>query len=87
MLLKAIGRIRTPYQSLSECPGSAAEADGTSTIEILADYADGLDGVESATHLVLLYWLGGADRTRLRSVTRIDGRLRGVFSNRSPARH
>jgi len=45
-----------------------------------------LEGTESATHLVLLYWLGEADRTQLRSVTRIDKRLGGVFANRSPAR-
>lgn len=86
MLLQAIGRIRTPYRSVLECPGSAVEADGISTIDIFPSYADGLDSVEAATHLVLLYWLGEADRTRLRSATRIDGRVRGVFANRSPAR-
>jgi len=42
MLLKPIGRIRTPYHSLPECPGSAPLADGTSTIEIFANFADGL---------------------------------------------
>ena len=86
MFLNAIGKIRTPYQSLLECPGSSPEARGISTIELFADYVDGLDGIESATHLLLLYWLGEADRTRLRCATRIDGRVRGVFANRSPAR-
>jgi len=74
MLLKPIGRIRTPYHSLPECPGSAPLADGTSTIEIFANFADGLEG------------LGEADRTQLRSLTRIDKRVGGVFANRSPAR-
>ncbi len=86
MLLKAIGNIRTPHRTLLECSGSAVEADGISRIEIFADYADGLDSVEAATHLILLYWLGEADRTRLRSPTRIDGRSWGVFANGSPAR-
>jgi tRNA (adenine37-N6)-methyltransferase len=72
MLLEAVGRIRTPYRSLAECPGSAAEAVGTSTIEIYPSYADALDGIEAATHLILMYWLGQADRTRLRSATRVD---------------
>jgi tRNA-Thr(GGU) m(6)t(6)A37 methyltransferase TsaA len=86
MFLKPIGRIRTPYGSLAECPGSAAEAVGTSTIEIYPSYAEALDGIEATTHLILMYWLGQADRTRLRSATRVDGRVRGAFANRAPAR-
>jgi tRNA-Thr(GGU) m(6)t(6)A37 methyltransferase TsaA len=86
MELWPIGSIRTPYRRLGDCPPNLDRAGDPVTIELYPEYADGLSGVEAASHLIVLYWLGAAHRDRQRAVSRADGRVRGVFANRSPAR-
>jgi tRNA-Thr(GGU) m(6)t(6)A37 methyltransferase TsaA len=86
MELRPIGSIRTPYRRLGDCPANLGSAGDPVTIELYPEYADGLSSVEAASHLIVLYWLDAAHRDRLRAVSRADGRVRGVFANRSPAR-
>jgi tRNA (adenine37-N6)-methyltransferase len=86
MKLRPIGSIRTPYRRLGDCPANLDIAGDPATIELYPEYADGLSSVEAASHLIVLYWLGAAYRETLRAVSRIDGRVRGVFATRSPAR-
>jgi tRNA-Thr(GGU) m(6)t(6)A37 methyltransferase TsaA len=81
-----IGRIRTPWTDRDNCPKNARESDAICTIEVDPRWAPALRGVETCTHLVVLYWM---DRSRRDLVIQVPGHYgvgRGTFGLRSPAR-
>jgi tRNA-Thr(GGU) m(6)t(6)A37 methyltransferase TsaA len=81
-----IGRIRTPWRTLAECPKNGGEAEAVCTIELDARYAPGLKDVETCTHLIVLYWMGEAPRDLIVQQPRHYAEPHGVFALRSPAR-
>jgi len=81
-----IGRIRTPWTRREDCPKNPRESDAACTIELDARWADGLKGVETCSHLIVLYWMDQARRDLVLQVPRHYGEQRGTFALRSPAR-
>ncbi|TMJ01229.1 MAG: tRNA (N6-threonylcarbamoyladenosine(37)-N6)-methyltransferase TrmO [Alphaproteobacteria bacterium] len=80
-----IGRIRTPWTARSDCPRNARGSDSACTIELDPRYAAALEGVETCTHLVVLYFMHQARRDLVVQVSRHSGR-HGTFALRSPVR-
>ena len=66
--------------------------DAPPKIDIHADFADALLGVDGFSHLMVLYWFNENDAPEKRNVLRIHPRrdknnpLTGVFGTRSPLR-
>jgi tRNA-Thr(GGU) m(6)t(6)A37 methyltransferase TsaA len=81
-----IGAIRTPWKRREECPKNARESDAVCTIEVDPRFAAGLRGVDSCSHLLLLYWMDRSRRDLVLQAPRHYGDLHGTFSLRSPAR-
>jgi tRNA-Thr(GGU) m(6)t(6)A37 methyltransferase TsaA len=81
-----IGRIRTPWTDRDNCPKNARESDAICTIEVDPRWAPALRGVETCTHLVVLYWMDKSRRDLVIQVPRHYGFGRGTFALRSPAR-
>jgi tRNA-Thr(GGU) m(6)t(6)A37 methyltransferase TsaA len=81
-----IGRIRTPWRSREDCPKNARESDVPCTIEVAARFAPALAGLESCSHVVVLYWMDRARRDLAVQVPRHYGVGRGTFALRTPAR-
>jgi tRNA-Thr(GGU) m(6)t(6)A37 methyltransferase TsaA len=81
-----IGRIRTPWTHREQCPKNARGSDAVCTIEVDPRFAAGLQGVESCSHLVVLYWMDKSRRDLLLQVPHSYDDLHGTFSLRSPAR-
>jgi tRNA-Thr(GGU) m(6)t(6)A37 methyltransferase TsaA len=84
-----IGRIRTPWKERKDCPKNAREArdSGTvCTIEVDPRWTKALTGVETCSHLIVLYWMDGARRDLVFQVPAHYGTGRGTFSLRSPVR-
>jgi tRNA-Thr(GGU) m(6)t(6)A37 methyltransferase TsaA len=81
-----IGRIATPWRSRRECPKNSAESDAVCMIELDARYVDGLKDLDSASHVIVLYWIDRAPRNLVLQTPRHYGDTRGVFALRSPAR-
>ena len=81
-----IGRIRTPWTRREDCPKNAREAKALCTIELDPRWTNGLKGVESCTHIVVLYWMDKSRRDLILQVPRHYGEQRGTFALRSPAR-
>ena len=81
-----IGRIQTPWTRREECPKNARESDAVCTIEVAEPYVAALNGVESCTHLLVLYWMDKSRRDLVLQVPRHYGEQRGTFALRSPAR-
>jgi tRNA-Thr(GGU) m(6)t(6)A37 methyltransferase TsaA len=81
-----IGRIRTPWTRREQCPKNARESDAACTIEVDPRFAAGLLGVESCSHLLVLYWMDRSRRDLVLQAPRHYSDLCGTFSLRSPAR-
>ncbi len=81
-----IGRIRTPWKRRDECPKNARESDIVCKVELEPRWAQGLRGLETATHVILLYWMGRARRDLVVQSPRHYAEQRGTFALRSPAR-
>jgi tRNA-Thr(GGU) m(6)t(6)A37 methyltransferase TsaA len=84
-----IGRIHTPWKARKGCPKNAREARESGvvcTIEVDPRWAQALAGVETCSHLIVLYWM---DRARRDLVIQRPGHYdtgRATFSLRSPVR-
>ena len=83
-----IGRIHTPWRERRDCPKNARESDAVCTIEVDPRWAAALKGVETCSHLVVLYWM---DKARRDLVVQVPGHYgnapgRGTFALRSPVR-
>jgi formylmethanofuran dehydrogenase subunit E len=82
--LKAIGEIRSPFKERCHCPpqGKCEPCE----IIIFKDYVKGLDGIESFTHLHVVYWLHEFHEPHLTETTPWDSKPYGLFATRSPNR-
>jgi tRNA-Thr(GGU) m(6)t(6)A37 methyltransferase TsaA len=81
-----IGSIRTPWTKREDCPKNARESQALCTIAFDPRFAAGLKGIESCSHLVVLYWMDKSRRDLVLQVPRHYGKQRGTFALRSPAR-
>ncbi len=81
-----IGRIHTPWKRREDCPKNARGSDAVCTIEFDPRWADGLMGVETCSHIYVLYWMDKSRRDLVVQVPRHLGVARGTFALRSPAR-
>ena len=86
MQLRIIGHIRTPYQCVDDIPAQPFRSRAEGRAEILPHYAEGLDGLEDFSHLILLYLFHRVRETKLSKCTGPEGAVRGIFSTRDPAR-
>jgi len=81
-----IGRIRTPWRRREDCPKNARGSDAVCTVELDPRWAQALKGLETATHVILLYWMDQARRDLVLQSPRHYAEQRGTFALRSPAR-
>jgi tRNA-Thr(GGU) m(6)t(6)A37 methyltransferase TsaA len=81
-----IGRIRTPWRRREDCPKNGRESDAVCTVELDVRWAQGLAGLETVSHVLLLYWMDQARRDLLVQSPRHYNERRGTFALRSPAR-
>ena len=85
--LKSIGRITTPYHSISECPNNIQPNNGPICEIILDDvYQQGLLSLNRGDHILILYWLEGAKRDELIQSWDEETPTKGIFALRSPHR-
>jgi tRNA-Thr(GGU) m(6)t(6)A37 methyltransferase TsaA len=81
-----IGRIHTPWTRREDCPKNGREVEAVCTIEPNPRWAAALDGVETCSHLIVLYWMDKAQRDLVVQIPRHYGKGRGTFALRSPVR-
>jgi tRNA-Thr(GGU) m(6)t(6)A37 methyltransferase TsaA len=81
-----IGRVHTPWTRREDCPKNARESNAVCTIEVDPRWREALSGVETCTHLLVLYWMDRARRDLVLQVPRHLGETRGTFALRSPVR-
>jgi tRNA-Thr(GGU) m(6)t(6)A37 methyltransferase TsaA len=84
-----IGRIQTPWKRREDCPKNSRESlesGAICTIEVDPRYVAALKDVETATHLLVLYWMHEARRDLVLQAPRHYDAQRGTFALRSPVR-
>jgi tRNA-Thr(GGU) m(6)t(6)A37 methyltransferase TsaA len=81
-----IGRIHTPWKRRDDCPKNPRESDAVCTIVVDPRWMAGLSGLETVTHIVVLYWMDRARRDLVLQAPRHYVERRGTFALRSPVR-
>jgi tRNA-Thr(GGU) m(6)t(6)A37 methyltransferase TsaA len=81
-----IGRIHTPWSRREDCPKNGLETEAVCTIELDSRWLAGLRGLETSSHVVVLYWMDRARRDLVLQAPRHYGEQRGTFALRSPVR-
>ena len=84
--LRPIGWIKTPYQTLRDCPRNVDPAGPVCELLISEDYAQGATCLTAGQEILVLYWFEQADRDVLLQAHRKTGKERGVFALRTPNR-
>lgn len=87
MVLRVVGRIRTPFREGAGTPIQSVYApDAEGTVVVEEPFAAALDDVDGFERLWLLYWMDRVAPFRPRVVPYRDTRERGLFATRSPCR-
>jgi tRNA-Thr(GGU) m(6)t(6)A37 methyltransferase TsaA len=87
LTLTPIGRLRTPWQTTSECPRNGRRGDQPlCSVEVDPEFIPGLKDLEGYTHLILLYWLNQAAPPEMVFTPPNDTEPRGMFATRTPRR-
>jgi len=82
-----IGIAHSPFTTLEDMPIQPAGAAGVAgTVEVLPEYAEGLQDVNGFSHIILIYHFHRSKGFKLRVVPFLDSEARGVFATRAPSR-
>jgi tRNA-Thr(GGU) m(6)t(6)A37 methyltransferase TsaA len=85
--LQAIATLRTPFRDRAGMPIQPSGAAGIrGTVEVLPEFAPGLQDIEGFSHIILIYYLHRQQKSQLSVVPFLDTQPRGIFATRSPAR-
>ncbi|MBN1173034.1 MAG: tRNA (N6-threonylcarbamoyladenosine(37)-N6)-methyltransferase TrmO [Micromonosporaceae bacterium] len=82
MELRVIGLIRTPYPGIADCPGQPWTRLAESTIEIVPEYLEAVDGLTAPMRLYVLWWAHLANRDLRRRRPTADASPLGVLASR-----
>jgi tRNA-Thr(GGU) m(6)t(6)A37 methyltransferase TsaA len=85
--MQPIGHARTPYTDTKSIPkGLGAEHHVEGTLELLPEFAPGLQDIEGFSHLIILWAFDRSEGFDLVFTPPSDDRPHGVFATRSPRR-
>ena len=84
--LEFIGRIKTPYKSLEDCPRNIEPGGPLCELILNKDMKGGVSGLNPGQKILVLYWFDDVDRSRCQQVSRKKGKKTGVFALRTPHR-
>jgi tRNA-Thr(GGU) m(6)t(6)A37 methyltransferase TsaA len=85
--LRPIGHVRSPHATRDEVPkGLGAKHTAEGTIEILPEYAEGLQDIDGFSHLHVIWVFHQSEGWQLVGTNPTDGLEHGVFATRSPRR-
>ena len=82
--VRPIGVIHSPYKTKEETPRQGGK--DVCEIEVFSEYEDGLQDIETFSHLHLFYWLHQSSEHTLSVRTPWEETPHGLFATRSPNR-
>ena len=82
-----IGVIHSPYMAKEACPiQGRADPEGAGRVEVFPEYEQGLETIETFTHIILFYIFDRAGKVILSRPTFLDDSNHGIFASRHPCR-
>lgn len=85
--IEQIGIIHSPYKTKDECPiQGCLKPEGKGKVELFPEFEDGLETIETFSHIMLFYVLDRAGEVILSRPTFLDESPHGVFASRHPCR-
>ncbi len=84
--LRSIGVIHSPFTDKKQTPIQPSRSQSLGAVEVFPQFADGLEGVEGFSHLILLYLFDRSEGFSLRVQPFLDDRTHGIFATRYPYR-
>jgi tRNA-Thr(GGU) m(6)t(6)A37 methyltransferase TsaA len=87
LTLVPIGVIHSPYTTKEACPIQGRYAENAKgQVEVFPAYAEGLQDIETFSHIYLLYQFDRAGAIELVRPTFLDDEAHGIFASRHPCR-
>lgn len=87
MNFKPIGIVHSPFKEAIGVPIQPKAAKGIKgTIEVFAEFADGLADLDGFSHIILICYFHLAQNYKLKVIPYMDDQQRGVFATRAPSR-
>ncbi len=87
MILEPIGVIHTPFKTKEECPIQPVySSDSLGRVEVFAEYEQGLQDIETFSHLYLLYLFDRSGSIALVRSTFLDDEPHGIYASHHPCR-
>lgn len=87
IIMKPIGYIQSEFTRKEDLPRqSVLNPDKTATIEILPEFAEGLEGVVENSYRIILFNFHKSQTAPLKTISRGTNKETGVFDTRSPNR-
>ncbi len=84
---RPIGVIHSPFKHIENMPIQPTAAVGIrGTVEVFAEFVNGLKDLDGFSHVILLYHFHRAGKARLIVTPFLDTVPRGVFATRAPSR-
>jgi tRNA (adenine37-N6)-methyltransferase len=84
--IKSIGVIHSPFTDKTKTPIQASRSQASGQVEVYPEFAEGLQGLESFSHIILLYAFDRSNGYNLMVQPFLDDQLHGVFATRYPYR-
>jgi tRNA-Thr(GGU) m(6)t(6)A37 methyltransferase TsaA len=85
--MRPVGFVRSPYRVTADVPrGLGAKQEAEGVLEILPEYAAGLQDIDGFSHLYVLWVFHKSEGFELVSTPPCDDRPHGVFGSRAPSR-
>jgi len=82
-----IGIIHSPYHNKEDTPIQGAfSPDGRGEVEVFPELEEGLQDIDTFSHIILIYQFDRAGEIRLVRPTFLDDEPHGVFASRHPCR-
>ncbi len=85
--MEPIGIIYTPFEAKDKCPIQPLYAsDAVGRVEIINKFAEGLQDIETFSHIYLIYQFDRAGKLELIRKAFLDDEPHGIFATRHPCR-
>ena len=82
-----IGIIHSQFKESRGTPIQPTSARGSKgTVEVFPEYIEGLQDIETFSHIMLIYHFHLSTKSRLKVKPFMDDKLHGVFATRAPSR-
>ncbi len=86
MELKQIGVVHSPFKTKEETPIQPFKSGATGEVEVFKDFAEGLEGIEQFSHVILVYYFHKIKDERLKVKPYLENKIHGVYATRHPHR-